>query len=437
MIVVYSLIAIFIAWIWVDYFRLIDVYEKENLFYFVITFVLGGCSVLAVFILHDVLVVGSGSSLTGEFINDFIYSTLAIGAIEEFAKLLPFLFVLLFFNKQVNEPLDYLVYICISALGFSAVENILYFNSHGAEIINGRAILSTVGHMFDTALIAYGVILYKFHPKKYSWLIVLLYFALASLSHGFYDVWLLYEGSKDFGFIITIIYFLFTISWFATILNNALNNSPFFTYKKIINSAVVTKRLLLYYVSVFFLALVTVTYVSGIEIALFNLLTSVATTAFVVFVTCFRLGRFKLIKGRWESLKIQLPFYMASPNHGTGTTLKIRGDSYNEAFINVFFQEYFYLQPLADEPSYLNKTRLAFIEKKLFLKNDTTYYLARVYLSNNSDSDYEYVMLKPKTYGTMFKHDYIPIVGVLKREMGPKGKFSFVQWAMARERKLE
>ena len=310
----------------------------------------------------------------------------------------------------------------------------MYFQNHGAELINGRAILSTVGHMFDTALIAYGIILYKFHPKRYSWWIIILFFLFASLSHGFYDVWLLYEGSRGWGFLVTIVYFLYTISWFATILNNALNNSPFFTYKKIVNSDTVTKRLLFYYIAVFCIALLTVSYMSGLENALVNLLFSMATTAFVVFVTCYRLGRFKLIKGRWEKLSMQLPFYFGTSPKGTGTTLRIRGDSYNEAYINVFFEEHFYLQPMGNKDSYLGKTRLAYLEKKLFLKKDKTYYLARVYLSNNLNSEYEYVMLKPKTYGTMFKNDYIPIVGVMKREMGPKGKFSFVEWAMARER---
>tara|TARA_R110001592_G_scaffold237306_6_gene496211 strand:+ start:20651 stop:21964 length:1314 start_codon:yes stop_codon:yes gene_type:complete len=434
MIVLFSLIAIFIAWIWVDYFRLIDVYEKEKLIYFIITFMLGGSSVFIVLILHQLFVVPSGAVLTGEFVNDFIYSTLAIGAIEELAKLIPFLFALLFFKKEINEPLDYLVFICISALGFSAVENVLYFKNHGAELINGRAILSTVGHMFDTALIAYGVILYKYHPKKYSWWIIVLFFAFAALSHGFYDVWLLYEGTRNWGFIITIVYFLFTISWFAIILNNALNNSPFFTYKKVVNPALVVKRLLLYYVAVFIIALFTVSYYSGLQNALINFIASIATTAFVVFVTCFRMSRFNLVKGRWEKIRFQLPFYIETSKYGFKTTFRIRGNSYNEAYINVFYHEHFYLQPLDENESYLKKTKLAYIERKLFLKGTTTYYLARVYLSNNTNSEYEYVMLKPKTRGTILKNDYEPIVGVMKKVMGPKNKYTFEEWAIARAR---
>ena len=36
MIILYSIIAIYIAWIWVDYFRLIDIFEKEDLKYLVV-----------------------------------------------------------------------------------------------------------------------------------------------------------------------------------------------------------------------------------------------------------------------------------------------------------------------------------------------------------------------------------------------------------------
>lgn len=155
MIALYILIAVFIAWIWVDYYRLIDVYEKDSLKYFLITFCLGCASVFIVFGLDRFVLDHSGFDLNGHFVNDFLYSVFRIGAVEEFAKLVPFLIMYSLFKKRFNEPIDYLAFICTSALGFSAVENVLYFNNYGPYIINSRAILSTVGHMFDTALIAY------------------------------------------------------------------------------------------------------------------------------------------------------------------------------------------------------------------------------------------------------------------------------------------
>ncbi len=185
MIIAYTIIAIFIAWIWVDYYRLIDVFESEKLSYFILTFLLGASSVFIVLGINRYFLDQFNFELNGEFVNDSFYSVFKVGVVEEFAKLVPFLILLAFFRKQLNEPIDYLAFICISALGFSAAENVMYFQKHGPDIITGRAILSTVGHMFDTALIGYGIMRYHFYSKKYGVFRLLAFFFLAALSHGF------------------------------------------------------------------------------------------------------------------------------------------------------------------------------------------------------------------------------------------------------------
>ncbi len=53
------------------------------------------------------------------------YALLAIGPIEEFAKLLPFLFVVLRF-KALDEPLDGIIYASFLGLGYAAAENMVY-----------------------------------------------------------------------------------------------------------------------------------------------------------------------------------------------------------------------------------------------------------------------------------------------------------------------
>ena len=55
----------------------------------------------------------------------FLYAVLAIGPIEELAKLLPFLLVVLRFS-EFDEPIDGIIYASFIALGFAAVENIHY-----------------------------------------------------------------------------------------------------------------------------------------------------------------------------------------------------------------------------------------------------------------------------------------------------------------------
>jgi RsiW-degrading membrane proteinase PrsW (M82 family) len=442
MIFIYSFIALFIAWIWVDYFRLIDIYEKESLKYFLFTFILGGASVLIVFALNDYLLNDFGFSMKGEFINDFLYTTFSIGAVEEFAKLIPFLILLLLFGNQVNEPIDYLAFICTSALGFSAVENVMYFMRHGSSIIDGRSILSTVGNMFDTALIAYGIILnkYRYNNQK-PWLIVVFFF-LASLSHGIYDFWLMYH-KIPYGWLVTIAYFMVTISLFAVILNNSLNNSSFFTYKKVINSRKVLKRLIIYYVLVYLFQFLILLYSESSSYAVLNLSNSILFSGFIVFITIVRLSRFKLIKNRWQKLKFELPFGLrtSSDNPSLLFLLYIKGESFNEAYINKFYEEYFHLKPLSPVKTYLIKTHLAYIDKKLFLNRDQSYYVCKVY-TEGRDGEFDKVLLKPKKRGATMRNEKHPIVAIYKvelKEVNAKKsrKLKFIEWAVVHSIKLD
>jgi RsiW-degrading membrane proteinase PrsW (M82 family) len=55
----------------------------------------------------------------------FAYAVLVIGVIEELAKMIPFLLVVIHF-KEFDEPIDGIIYASFIALGFATVENIQY-----------------------------------------------------------------------------------------------------------------------------------------------------------------------------------------------------------------------------------------------------------------------------------------------------------------------
>ncbi len=436
MIVLYCILAIFIAWIWIEYFRLIDIFEKENLKELIATFILGGSSVLIVLGLEKSLFSVVDFELNGSFINDFLYCTFHIGAVEELAKITPFLLFYFIRKSKFNEPVDYLIYISISALGFSAVENVLYMSSYGAQVITGRSILSSVGHMFDTALIAYGFILYKY--KKKNALVVLLFFLLASLSHGFYDFWLMYEKIL-FGWMITIIYFFVTISLFATILNNALNNSSLFTYKRTIDQNKIIKRLLFYYFIVFFATFMIVSIEYGVTAGIHAVVTNMFLVSFIVIVTVVRLSRFRLIKAHWFKLKIELPFSISKGDtigiYKSYIKVSIKGDSFNDAFMGKYYHDVFLIKPLNVKKTYIDKARMAYVEDKIYLKMQHGLYLTKVFFGN-SEGDFEWMIIKPKTRGTTRLNDTYPIVGLLKidKETDMNNfdinsvSFKFVEW---------
>jgi len=437
MFIAFCFIALFIAWIWIDYFRMIDIYERESPVYFIITFILGAASV-SIVLLIELLLKGSSFNLNGAFINDFLYCVIRIGAVEEFAKFIPFLIVYKLFRKEINEPIDYFVYLAISALGFSAAENVIYFNNHGAGLIIIRSILATLGHIFDTSLIAFGFIIYKYKTPRHPFFSFLIFFLLAAIAHGFYDFWLIFEGSGGAGILVTIIYFFFTISIFATILNNALNNSTFFSYKKVIDSKMIAAKMLIYYLIILFVQMLLMAIQVGPLTAVQGTFSSLVMTGFIVVVAVVRLSRFKLIKGRWSRIKIELPFKINLLNSNGNPTfnIRIKGDSFNEVHVNAFYEEYFMLFPFSKKNSDMEFYYPAYIERKLFLYNDETYYLARIFDPENTNCC-QYRLLRPKTINVTMKRDKYPYVAVLNFDAVPDfedqtNKFSdfvFETWA--------
>lgn len=411
MILLYVLIATFIAWIWVDYYRLIDVYHKNKLIYIILTFVLGCGSTFLVIGLHNYFPELFNFFLEDTLLDTYLYYTINVGFIEELAKLIPFLVMYGLFKKEFKEPIDYIAFISVSALGFSAVENVMYFTEYGPTIINGRAILSSVGHMFDTALIAYGFVLYRFHPRHNSIWYLPLFFLLAVLSHGFYDFWLTIDG----GWLITVLYFFITISWFAIILNNALNNSTFFNYKDVVYPGKVAIRLLKYYGIVFSAEFILVSIEYSVTTAFYDLLAAMYISGFIIGITCIRLSRFKLIKDRWHPFKVEFPFAVTIGDplgmKATYFRLRIRGDGHDEATIAPFYQEWSYVYPVSKRRTFIGTPKLAFIDEIGFLKNDEVFYHMKIY-ETDENSSFESVIIKPKNTGETNVSDNYPIIAM-------------------------
>ena len=113
------------------------------------------------------------------------YSILAIGGIEEFAKLLPFLVVVLRF-KAFDEPVDGIIYAAFIALGFASVENIQYLQYvTGLEMI-GRGFASPLVHIMFASIWAYYIGL-AFLQRQRLAIVVFKYLGLAAVTHGIYD----------------------------------------------------------------------------------------------------------------------------------------------------------------------------------------------------------------------------------------------------------
>jgi RsiW-degrading membrane proteinase PrsW (M82 family) len=418
-----------IAWIWVDYFRMIDIFERESIIRISFIFLLGAASTMLVLIINWYWLDQFHIALNGNLLNDFFYSTFKVGLVEEFCKMIPCVITFLLFRKSFNEPLDYIIFISVSALGFSAAENVLYFRKYGADVIMSRSILSSVGHMFDTALIAYGVIRYQRNKTTLNLFAVGGFFLLSALSHGIYDFWLMQTVIPG-GFIFTILFFLITISWFSTILNNAINNSPHFHYKHYIDSTKVSMRLLLYYLIVFLSAFILNSVEKNVEVALANLVGSFFIVGIIVAVSCIRLSRFTLLKNHWFKLKIEFPFSIYSTSmFGTVATrskLNVKGENFNDALISRFHQDEFMLYPLNKRATYLGSARKSFMNDKSLGKQGEIFFPITVYSSSNSLVS-ETMVITSKRVGVSLYKEKHPIVGLylVKELTAANGKKKF------------
>ena len=128
----------------------------------------------------------------------FILYFIGVAATEEIVKFLVVYFRVIKGTNELNEPIDAMIYMIVSALGFAAIENIFllsplfdkdFFGTLG--IAFSRFVGATLLHALASAIIGYYLALTLFRQKKgLSPLIP--GFTLAILLHGFYNIFVVY-----------------------------------------------------------------------------------------------------------------------------------------------------------------------------------------------------------------------------------------------------
>ncbi len=86
----------------------------------------------------------------------FAYAILVIGVIEELAKMIPFVLLVIHF-KEFDEPIDGIIYASFIALGFSAVENIQYLQFLTSAEAWARGFASPVIHIVFASIWGYYI----------------------------------------------------------------------------------------------------------------------------------------------------------------------------------------------------------------------------------------------------------------------------------------
>jgi RsiW-degrading membrane proteinase PrsW (M82 family) len=156
-------------------------------------------------------------------IEDFIYSVvsgtyliIALAATEEIIKYIA-LYIVALRSKYFDEPIDAVIYAITIALGFSAIENLLYLLSTISEngitmgIINSnlRFIGATLLHTVSSASVGIAIAFsfYKYKTKKAEYLLAGL--LTATLLHAIFNFSII--KTESVGEILTVFFYLWIL----------------------------------------------------------------------------------------------------------------------------------------------------------------------------------------------------------------------------------
>lgn len=115
----------------------------------------------------------------------FVYAVFAIGPIEEIAKLLPFVIIVLRF-PEFDEPMDGIIYASFIGLGYATVENWQYLEYLTTVEAVARGFASPVIHILFASIWGHWIARAHLSGRKVL-RTTILSVAAASLLHGLYD----------------------------------------------------------------------------------------------------------------------------------------------------------------------------------------------------------------------------------------------------------
>jgi RsiW-degrading membrane proteinase PrsW (M82 family) len=195
----------------IRYIRKHDIFEEEPFYLMIIATVLGGTiSVISASFLYH-LVHMMHLSMNSKLFESYVI----IGPIEEFSKLLGFLILLPLLERELDEPVDYIIYIACVALGFSLIENFFYATKSADQfyLLFVRLLVSTPTHIGMSAVLGIAVFLFrKTSCQVYTVLGALVY---AIILHGTFDFLIFAKTAAVFLLLLALYYWKELKDFFA------------------------------------------------------------------------------------------------------------------------------------------------------------------------------------------------------------------------------
>ncbi len=401
------------AMLWIGYFRRIDVLEHEKTIDVVIAFVIGFLTpTLALWIYYGLEVLGF--NFNGKLLNDLAYSVLGVGITEELSKLLGIIIVFKILKKRINEPIDYLVFGGIVALGFSVRENFIYYNNYGAQIATGRTLISCLVHIINSSICVYGLYRFKLFNKGNTYINSIVGISVAIASHGLFDFFLVQPFIGIYTSLLATVVYLIGINFWLQMINNTINFSPFFNYQKISSITKLYKTIFAWYIIIVIIVFVFDYYYHDIHFAIKALFASLIQEGLVLIIVALRASRLKINKRKYFPIKIQMPIHYTTNDDEDfsifGVAFKIRGENEKEFEFIQYMGKDILIYPVNKKVSKIQTPKRARLLKKYFLKNDVVTYLIEIY---NEDAPSNIYLLKPKTRSVTFIDNKYPIASLM------------------------
>ncbi|HEX4951714.1 MAG TPA: PrsW family glutamic-type intramembrane protease [Blastocatellia bacterium] len=177
-------------WLWYFYSR--SLYKRPSLRLIAITFLLGSIATLIAIWLNLL-----GQSLFLRLFGPGVWTRvlvlfLVVGPVEEFCKLLA-VALYAYRRREFDEPLDGVIYSATAALGFAAIENVIYLSQNNPLLVLLRGPLSNPGHALFSSLWGLSLSRAKSAPNLplQRFPIILRGWLMASLLHSIFDALLL------------------------------------------------------------------------------------------------------------------------------------------------------------------------------------------------------------------------------------------------------
>lgn len=185
----------------------LDRFEKEPLYLLALAFLWGAVPSVLLSVVFEVIfdvpiTMLSGSTLAYELLGGSVVAPL----IEEGIKALALVILFLFFRREIDSPLDGLVYGGMAGFGFAAVENAFYlFGAYGeggmADVTSLallRAGLFGLNHAMYTGFTGLGIALaLEMRSPWLKGLLPLLGFGLAMAAHAYHNTFATFTGYME------------------------------------------------------------------------------------------------------------------------------------------------------------------------------------------------------------------------------------------------